>query len=724
MTPTPTPGPTPNPSLVKNPDLDAWIAITTDGFVRVRMGKVDIGQKISTAVARLVAEELDIDPGRIVMPRPDTIDGPDEGMTSGSNSMEESGNAVRLAAATAKACLLASAAEALAVESGDLAVSDGTITARSTNRSTSYWELQGGKRFAIPIDIHAPVKPADQTTLIGRPSSPLDIEDIVTGRHAFVHDMGLPGMLHARPVRPPHVHARLASLDTGVLDRLADRGFTVVRDGSFLAIAGPDEHAVIKAARTLADAARWTEERNLGAENIYDQLTGNQRISLRVVDGLPEDGPIPPLAAPPPDATVSHAARYERPYIMHGSIGPSAAMARCDAGGLELWTHSQGIYLLRASLAELFSMPVDRLRLHHRPGAGCYGHNGADDAAVDAALVARAVPGTPVLLKWTRADEHAWEPYSPAMVMELSGGLAADGTVIAWSHETHSDTHVVRPRPGVPGLGPSRLLAAQFLETPPAVMPAPPNLTHHGGIHRNLEPLYRFKNTRLVKHLVRGLPHRTSALRTLGAFANTFALESFLDELAAAAGEDPVALRLRHLDDPRARACIEAVAERIGPLDQAPEGHGRGLAFARYKNTKAYAAVAVELRVDEAARVHLKRAVIAGDAGQIVDPTGVIAQLEGGFIQAASWTLYEAVTHAPDGITSRDWDTYPIIGFDNIPEIDCVLLDQPNAPFLGAGEAVCGPTAGAIANAVYRAAGVRPRRLPLTPDNLRAAALA
>lgn len=717
---------TANPSLIKNPDLDTWIAITTDGFVQVRMGKVDIGQKISSAVARLVAEELDIDPERIVMVRPDTIDGPDEGMTSGSNSMEESGNATRLAAATAKASLLASAAAALGVERDGLELSDGAITARSTNRSTSYWELQGGMNFGIPIDLNAPLKPAALTTLIGRPSAPRDIEDIVTGRHEFVHDMAMDGMLHARPVRPPHVHARLASIDEATLTRFSENGFAVVRDGSFLAVAGSDEYAVIKAARALAGAAQWTEGRDLGAEDVYTQLTDNDRLSLNVVDGMPEDGPIPPIPVAPADAKAIHAARYERPYVMHGSIGPSAAMALFDGdtGGLEIWTHSQGIYLLRTSLAELFEMPANQLRLHHRPGSGCYGHNGADDAAVDAALVARAIPGTPILLKWTREDEHAWEPYSPAMVMELSGVIASDRSVTAWTHETHSDTHVLRPRPGVPGMGPSRLLPAQFLATPPEINPPPPNRTHHGGIHRNLEPLYRFKDTRLIKHLVRGLPHRTSALRTLGAYANTFALESFLDELAAAAGEDPVDLRLRHLDDPRARACIKAVTSRIGPLDQAPEGHGRGFAFAQYKNAKAYAAVAVELAVDEAARIHLKRAVIAGDAGRIVDPTGVIAQLEGGFIQAASWTLYEAVTHDPGGITSRDWESYPIIGFDNIPEIECILLDQPDAPFLGAGEAVCGPTAGAIANAVHRATGVRARRLPLTPDNLRMAALA
>jgi nicotinate dehydrogenase subunit B len=713
-----------NPSIEKNPDLDSWIACTADGRLRVRMGKVDIGQKISSAISRLAAEELDVAPARITMIRPDTIDGPDEGMTSGSNSMEESGNAIRLAAATAKAVLLTKAAAALGVDIDELDVSDGTVTARSTNRSTTYWDLQGDTPFRVPIDVNARIKPAGERTLVGQPSAPLDLEDIVTGRHVFVNDMNMEGMVHARPVRPPHALARLKSLNEEVLRRLDDDGFTVVRDGSFLAIAGANEHAVIKAARVLSTAATWTKEPSLDARDIYDQLTSNARLSLPVINGIPvEAAPVPPPREIPASAKASHQARYERPYIMHGSIGPSAAMAVMRDKTLEIWTHSQGIYLLRASLAELFEMPAEQLRLHHRPGSGCYGHNGADDAAVDAVLVARAMPEVPVLLKWTREDEHRWEPYSPAMVMELSGAITQAGEITAWSHESHSDTHVQRPRPGVAGLGPSRLLPARYLSKPPAIEPPPPNLTYHGGIHRNLEPLYRIAEPRLVKHLVRDLPHRTSALRTLGAFANVFALESFLDELAAAADEDPVDLRLRHMDDPRASACIRAVSERIGPLDQAPDGHGRGIGFARYKNTKAYAAVAVELTVDEAARVCLKRAVLAGDAGQIVDPTGFTAQLEGGFIQAASWTIYEAVTHEADGITSQDWESYPIIGFDNIPEIETILLDQPNARFLGAGEAVCGPTGAAIANAVHRATGVRPRRLPLTPENLRAAAL-
>ena len=713
-----------NPSLAANPDLDSWIAIRADGTVLLRRGKVDIGQKISSALVLLAAEELHLDPSRLVLAAVDTRSAPDEGVTSGSNSMEESGNAVRLAAATARERLLAQAAAVLGVAPDMLVLENGTITARTTNQATSYWELQGGKPFGVPVDLAARIHTAAESTLIGRSRVPLDMEEIVTGRQRFVQDLVLPDMLHARVVRPPHRHARLSTLAPACLRDLAARGVQVVRDGSFLAVAAEEEFVAIEAVRQLDAAVTWISDRDLGSDDVVSLLTTNDRESLPVIDGVPVDGPAAQPADPPVDARAVLSARYVRPYVMHASIGPSAALACLADGRLDVWTHSQGIFPLRQTIAEALSMPIDAVQLSHCPGAGSYGHNGADDAAFEAVLVARALAGRPVLLKWSRDDEHAWEPYSSAMVMDLSGAIASDGSVAAWQHQTYSDTHIARPRPAPGGLGPARLLAAHYLEVPVPEIPPQPNRAHHGGIHRNMEPLYRFSETHLIKHLVRDLPHRCSTMRTLGGFANVFALESFLDELAIAAGIDPVALRLRSLADPRARACIEAVSAELGSLDGTPEGTGRGLAFARYKNTKAYAAVGVELTVDASARISLVRAVIAGDVGQIIDPVGTRAQFEGGFIQAASWTLLEEVTWGPDGITSRDWESYPILGFDAVPEIKTVLLDQPDHAFLGAGEAVCGPTAGAIANALFRATGVRARRLPFTPDNLRAAALA
>ena len=714
-----------NPSVENNPALDDWLSLGPGETVAVRSGKVDIGQRISTAVAMLVADELDVDPARVETVRTETGLSPDEGITSGSYSMTQTGEAVRRAAATARRHLLDRAAQALDVDPATLEVDDGTIHSRATNRQTSYWELMEGKPFGIDIDPDAPLKPREALRHVGTSAIARGMEDIVRGRPWFLHDMTLPDMLHARVVRPPHYRARLRSIGRTVLDRLADEGTRVVRDGSFLAVAAVDEYRAVRAAERLAAAASWDEGEGLPSGDIYESLRGNERVSLPVVDGAPVEAPVPAPEAPPASAAATLEARYERPYQMHASLGPSAAMAEFADGRLNVVTHSQGIYFLRAALAETFDMAPGDIRLVHAPGAGCYGHNGADDAALDAALVARALPGRPVMLKWTREEEHAWEPYGSCASMDLRASIDADGGIVAWTHESYSDTYMMRPRSGPDKAGPARLLSTRFLAdplTPPVMGPA---MGPHIGIHRNLDPLYDLPGKRLVKHLVRGMPLRVSALRSLGAYANVFAIESFMDELAEEAGIDPVAFRLRHLSDPRARAVIEAAADRLHPAGaDCPEGRGRGIAFSRYKNIAAYAAVVMEVSVTDAAEIVLERCAIAADAGEIVDRAGLAAQLEGGAIQAASWTLHEAVAFDGGGITSRDWETYPILGFDNVPEFETVLVDPGREPFLGAGEATAGPTAAAIGNAVYAATGLRLRRIPFTPDAVRAAALA
>jgi len=713
-----------NPSLSKHPDLDDWLSITADGRVKVRTGKVDIGQHISTALALVSAEELDVDLGRIDMQPTATGISPDEGITSGSNSMEESGNAVRLAAATARRHLLSLAAGALDVDVESLDVADGLVQSRGTNRSVTYWDLLGDQRFGIAVDPEAPTKPPAEYSQVGRRVVARGMEDIVTGKARYLQDMQMPDMLHARVVRPPHYHARLRKLDETTVQKLDQEDAQVVRDGSFVAVACDDEFAAVKAAERLGGAIEWDLGPGLEAMDVFERLTANERVSLPVVDGVPQDEPVPGLADPPDEAVTTLRARYEKPYIMHGSIGPSAAMALFDDGQLTVWSHSQGIFTLRLSMAEALKMDVESVHLTHVPGAGCYGHNGADDAALDAALVARAIPGRPILLKWSREDEHAWEPFGTCMVMEACASLDGDGHVVAWSQETYSDSHVQRPRPGPNQVGPSRLLAMRYLADPVAPRPAQPAMGHHIGIHRNLDPLYTFPDRRLVKNLVRGMPLRTSSLRTLGAYGNVFALESFIDELAEAAGKDPVQFRLGYLDDERARAVLEAAAEALNRDGaDAPPGRGRGIAFARYKNVKTYAAVGVELEVTDAAEVRLHRCVVAADAGQVVDPSGLSSQLEGGALQAASWTLYEQVQFDSGGVTTRDWDTYPILRFDNVPEMETVLMERPGEPFLGAGEATSGPAAAAIANAIHNATGLRLRRLPFTPDAIRAAAM-
>jgi CO/xanthine dehydrogenase Mo-binding subunit len=701
--------------------VDDWVSFDADGAVVVRSGKVDIGQRVSAAVALVAAEELDVDPARIRVAQRETGLVPDEGYTSGSRSMMDSAQAVRLAAATARRHLLAMAAEQLAADVGKLEVIDGVARVPGTNRTISYWQLTEGRPLAIPVDAQVLVKAPAEYRVLGRMHDAPGLAGLVTGATRFVHDMSLPGMLHARVVRPPHYHARLDRLDPDIEQNL--RGGHLVRDGSFLAVAHADEWTAIRLAERVASAAHWTSKRALDASDITQLLLGNPRSSVPVVDGAAVQEPVPPPLDPPADAAVTLSARYHRPYHMHASIGPSAALAHLEAERLTIWTHTQGIYPLRDSIAEALGRNRESVRLIHAPGAGCYGHNGADDAAFDAALIACALPGRPILLKWSRADEHGWEPYGSAMIADLSASIGRDGRIAAWSHETFSDTHVARPRPGPNRIGPARLLASRFRDPPLDPPRARSSLGAHSGLHRNQDPIYDFPKRRIVKSLVHDLPLRTASLRGLGAFLNVLAIESFMDELAKKAGADPIAFRLRHLSDPRARKVIEAAAERLGAWSKS-DGTGHGFGFAQYKNSAAYAAVGIALAVDDQAHVRLYRAVIAADAGDIVDRQGLQSQLEGALLQAASLTLYEAVAYDSGGITSRDWDTYPILRFDNVPEIETVLIERPGDPFLGVGEATFGPTAGAIANAIHDAVGLRLRRVPFTPDAIRAAALA
>jgi CO/xanthine dehydrogenase Mo-binding subunit len=423
-------------------------------------------------------------------------------------------------------------------------------------------------------------------------------------------------------------------------------------------------------------------------------------------------------AAAAPVRTLS--ATYTRPFLCHGSIGPSCAVAQWRDDKLTVWTHSQGVYPLRGDLAKVFALDPANVHCIHTEGAGCYGHNGADDVALDAALVARASGGRPVKLQWMRDDEFQWEPYGSAMVMKLSGGLDAQGNIANWTHDVWSHPH--NNRPGAPdGVN---LLASWYLEKPhkppfPADVPQPT-----GGSDRNSIPLYDFPNQKIVKHYLPEMPLRTSALRTLGGYANVFALESFIDELALAAGADPVEFRLRHLKDPRCRAVIEAAAQRAGWQAKAKgDGtRGRGIAFARYKNLASYVALVADVTVDRGSgKVRVTRAVSAVDAGQVVNPDGVVNQIEGGIIQSTSWTLMESLAFDRTRVTTVSWNEYPILHFDDVPQVEVVLLDRPEERFLGVGEAAQGPAAAAIANAIANATGKRLRALPFAPERVKQA---
>lgn len=711
------------PSLQQTPDLDAWLRLNTDETITIFSGKVEIGQGIKTAVAQIAAEELDVSLARMRVITADTAQSPNEGVTAGSMSLQTSGLALRQVAAEARHYLLALAFEALEAETAvaALVVEDGTITDPATGRQTTYWQLMGGKPFGRRITGVGRPKSTPSHQIVGRPAPRLDLLPKVTGAACYVHDMALPDMLHGRVVRPPAYAARLLSVDDTAVRRMPGV-VAVVRDGRFLALIAEREEQAVWAAEALQAKTAWQNETNLPPmENLAHYLLAQPAQASLVVDGTAVAGPIPPKK-PPAGAAQTVAATYTRPYQMHASLSPSAAVAQLVDGRLTVWSHSQGIPLLQHTIAQVLGMEPAAVRLIHVEGSGCYGHNGADDAALDAALLARAVPGRPVSLKWSRADEHAWEPYGPAMVIRMQASLGPAGEIGDWNHEVWSFPHTARPRPGDEASG---LLAAWHLARPLPPPPPRPIQGYHFGDYRNADPKYDLPRRRIVTHFVPQSPLRTSSLRSLGAYANIFAVESFMDELAQAAGADPVAFRLQHLADERARAVITAVAEQAAwepGTRPAGNGHGRGLAFAQYKNSHCYAAIIVTVAVDlENGEIQLKQVFIAADAGQIVNPDGLSNQLEGGFVQAASWTLYEQVAFDSRGITSRDWNSYPVLRFPGAPEIKTVLLNRPHLPFLGSGEATQGPTPAAIANAVFDATGVRLRDLPFTAEKVRQA---
>jgi len=693
-------------SLNANRRLDRWLRVNRDGTVTAFPGKVEIGQGILTALAQIVAEELDVSLERVRLAPTDTRYSPDEGMTSGSMSITDGGAALRYAAAEARELLLQRAATRLGVSLEQLSVADGVVSARSGG-SITYWDLTSDDLLAREATAEIAPKPASLHTIIGKPAPRRDIPAKVTGTPIYVHDLELPGMLHGRIARPPSYDARLTGIDESEV-RALPGVVTVARDGSFLGVIAEREEQAIRALIRLKRIARWEEATRLPGPDprfLFKETTEDTVISEK------KDSAAAARAA----RTLE--AEYTRPYTAHAALGPSCAVARFEDGRYTVWTHSQGVYPLRRDLAPVLAVEEERIATIHMDGAGCYGHNGADDAALDAALLARAVPGRPVRVQWMREDEFQWEPYGPAMVVKLKADLDRDGNVVGWTEDIWSNSHSTRPN----GLGGVNLLAAWHLAQPH--QPSPPRNPPlpGGGSHRNAIPIYEFPNERVTNRLVKRMPVRVSALRALGATANVFAIESFMDELAAAAGADPVEFRLRHLKDPRARAVIETVAAKAGwrKGEKGDGTRGRGVGFARYKNGACYVAVIVE--VEAGNEIAVKRVWAAIDAGLVINPDGLVNQTEGGIIQSVSWALKEAVQYDRSRILSSNWSDYPILTFEESPPVEVTIVNRPDEPPLGAGEGAQGPTVAAIANAVHHAMGVRLRDMPFTRERVLAA---
>ena len=689
-------------SLERSPLLDSWIGVGADGTITVFTGKAELGQGIRTALCQVAAEQLAVPFERIALVTADTARTPDEGYTAGSKSMKDSGTAILNAAAQVRELLAAEAGRRWGVAAASLTARDGAMVAPDGKR-LEYRELVAGQSLHVRAAAESGAR-AKTRNVVGKSIPRIDIPGKVTGGASYVQDLRLPGMVHARVVRPPQHGAKLAALDTAGVERMPGV-LRVVRDGSYVAVVAGREFEAVRAARALADRARW-DPGKLPPADIYPHL-----LALASQDTVILDREAASLSAP------AHEAIYRRPYQLHGAIGPSCAVALFQDGKLTVWTHTQGAYPLRAAIAEMVGLERDNVRCIHVEGSGCYGHNGADDAGADAALIAKAFPGRPVRVQWMREEEHSWEPFGPAMVTRARAALDG-GRISSWEFDVWTNTHSTRPgRAGE--LGPASLLAKPFAPSPPRPIPQP-----EGGGDRNAIPIYTIPRARVTHRFIPEMPLRVSALRALGAYMNVFSIESFMDEMASLARADPVEFRLRHLQDARATDVIRAVARRFDWAGFAPaRGRGRGFAFARYKNLAAYCAIAMEVDVArESGEIRVGRVVAAVDSGEAVNPDGIVNQIEGGIMQSLSWTMLESVTWDARRITSRDWGRYPMIRFAHVPaSIDVEVIDRPGAPFLGTGEAAQGPAAAALANAVANAMGVRIREIPFNPPRVRAA---
>jgi len=683
--------------------VDSWIRMETTGCITVLTGKTELGQGIRTALMQIAAEELDVDMTRMHIIIAETGLTPDERYTAGSASIEGSGKTIRHAAATARNTLLESASRYLNALMENLIVENGTITDQRSGQQVSYWQLLDGAGIETEVDQQAVLKDPASYKLVGTAYPREDIRELATAMPYFLQDIRLPGMVHARVLHPPGYGSTLGSIVTKEAAEISGV-LKIIRDGSFIAAIAEEEYQAIKAWKALSGAAEWNKQTISPSLNRVFTDMEQQAAEGEVIKEAAGFKEIYDKSS------SRYEARYQRPYQMHGSIGPSCAIAQWKDSTLTVWSHTQGVYPLRKTLAHLLSLPENKIKTYSVAGSGCYGHNGADDAAAEAALLAMRMPGTPVRLQWMREDEHNCEPYGSVMMHHLTAGLGADGRVQAWETRLWSDNHSSRP-----GGDAGHFLSARHLKKPFRFSPG----KFSGGSHRNAEPLYNFEASRVVLHHYEG-PLRTSALRSLGAYANVFAIESFMDELASHSGQDPVQFRLQHLQDDRAKEVIQLAAKKC-KFEQHPyvEGTGKGIAFARYKNKAAYCAVVAEVQIDtERKTFKLTRLTAVIDAGQTINSDGLKNQTAGGMIQSASWTLFEQVRYDNNQITSSTWDTYPIMRFQDVPETEVFIIDHPEEAPMGAGEATQGPTAAAIANALFSATGKRLRTLPLTAEQV------
>lgn len=688
-------------------EVDAFLAIGADENVTVYSGKVDLGTGVRTALAQIAAEELDVALARVNVIQGDTLLTPDQGLTAGSLSIQVGGMQIRQAAATARQALLNEAAKQLSIPSGDLAVENGVIRSKRSGKNFTYGRLIGGRIFSLKVAENASLKDPSTYSIVGQSIRRPEIAANVTGTFTYIQDFKLPGMLHARIVRPPAMGATLSSVDESSMNSIPGI-FKIVRQGNFLAVTAETEWAAIEASQQLkASWSAWSglpDETRLW-ESVRATKIGKEDITSNVGDA----------SHALDEAPRRLKATYDFAIQTHGSIGPSCAVAEFKEGKLTCWTASQATHSLRTQLAEMLAIPVGDVRCIYIEGAGCYGRNGHEDAAGDAALLAHLL-GRPVRVQWMRADEHVWDPKGVPTLIDLEAGLDAKGSVAAWRGQFYIPE----------GAGaPVTLLPAHLADLPRSEALQPGNIIQDSAIP------YEFPNTYTVCHRLTETPFRPAWIRSPGRMQNTFANESFVDELARASGVDPLQFRVQHLKDPRGIDLLNHLAlfakwEERGSGPRTPDSagvfRGRGLAYVRYELVRTYVGAVADVEVNRSTgEVRVTRFSIVHDCGQIINPDGARNQIEGSVIQTMSRTLLEEVKFNRSTITSRDWGTYPILTFPQIPEIEIELISRPKEKPWGVGEATASVVPAAIANAVFDAAGIRLRSVPFKPEKVKAA---
>jgi nicotinate dehydrogenase subunit B len=686
--------------------VDSFLAVHADGSISLCTSRVDVGTGLRIAMTQMAAEELGVPVDRIQMIEGDTALTPDHGGTGGSTGIPQGAVGVRQAAATLRQALLRLGSAQLQRPAGELVLAEGEVRPAAGGSGVAIGVLAGGKRLSINVDPKAPLKDPARYTVVGKPFPRPDLPGKCTARHGYLQDHVVAGMLHGRVIHPPAIGAKLVSVDESSIGHIPDA--KVVRIESFLAVVANDEWAAVRAARELK--ATWSEWQGLpGSDGLerYIRETAIDRDEVLVNQG--------DTAVALPTAAKRLSATYSWPCQSHASLGPACAVADVRADGATVWTSSQQPHTLRKYLARVFGIPVDKLRLIYLDASGSYGTNGGDDAAADALLLSKTL-GRPVRVQWMRHDEHGWDPKGPPQLLALNGGIDAQGRIVAWETEMW----IPKTRPGN-----RALLAAEAAGIPQD------HGQSTGSMTQNTDPPYTAQNVRVTSHWLKETPLRNSNLRAPGKIANVFAVESFTDEMAAAAGADPVEFRLRGLKDPRAIDVLKRAAEMIGwqprpsPNPRAGQGSllvGRGMAYVRYKQAENYVAMAMEAEVDRSSgRIRVRRVTCAHDCGLVVNPDGLRNQIEGSILQTLSRALHEEVKFDRSRVTSVDWKSYPILTFPEVPAIEVALLDRPSLPPFGAGEPSTAPVAAALANAVFDAAGVRLRSVPFTPERVKTA---